>query len=526
MIFLAGISYGQEAIPKLEVEEEYQIIGKDTRVFSIRGERISTVEYNAVPLRLVQEERTIISSEGLISEDERLRRKETFNAIKGLSAWGHYSFGAHKTNTFFGKVDYNAGTMAASMTLHNRFSEENTAQNTAPLSQVVEVNGFLDTRVADYSLSLGFSRDEDDSLSHSFRPGNHEVNRYRTLLMVKPSILESWNPVGRISVEGGTYSNYEKPSNTSTLIDENELDIDGSVSFSGKIFKFTVSGETDIEFIKLGGDSGTLFSTGGKGNWLFFNRIGVHAGANFHAYELPGETTNTKVYPEFGLDWALTPGIFLKAQFKPGIISHSFGDMFERNGLITMAVPLLFEDRSNDLSGEFGFRTQGGLSVSFGGFAFKSKHSPVFSRTGDFFEIVKNAEVELTGYRVKTEYLKKDLWGINGIVNVNNADWKFLGNVPYIPNMDAIFDGYYIPHKFWKIRTSLNYIGKHYVETNKSDSENSFVIIDLGVDREIYKQYISMYLDLRNMTNSEGSWWTGRYNVPGIGMYIGLKAHY
>jgi len=42
--------------------------------------------------------------------------------------------------------------------------------------------------------------------------------------------------------------------------------------------------------------------------------------------------------------------------------------------------------------------------------------------------------------------------------------------------MDAYVDSYYIPHKFWKIRASLEYTGKHYVEINKNDSEDSFVI--------------------------------------------------
>ncbi|MFC1551398.1 hypothetical protein ACFL6P_02415 [Candidatus Latescibacterota bacterium] len=526
MILFAAVSYGQEAVPKLEVEEEYQILGKDTRVFSITGERSSTVGYIAVPLRLAREERTIASSEGLISEDERIRRKEAFNASNGLNAWGHYSFGAYKTSTFFGKADYDAGDFAGSVTLLNRTSEENTPLNTAALSQDIEVAGFFDTPIADYAVSIGFSRDEDDSLTSAFRPGNHEVNRSRSTFTVKPSIFEAWNPVGRMSVASGNYANYEDPSDASKPVDENELIVDGGVEVTGELYNFTATGNTNIEYFKLGGDSGTLFTTEAAADWLFMNAFGVSAGAEIAVFELPGETTKTKVYPKAKLDWALSTGIFFKAQYNPGIVSHSFGDMFDSNGLITLAVPMVFEERTSDLSGEFGFRTRGGLSASVGGFAVKSEDSPVFSRTGDYFEIVKNADVELTGFRVKTEYLEEDSWGLNGQVNVNNADWNFAGNVPYIPDMDARVDSYYIPHGLWKIRASLTYTGKHYVELNKDDSESSFVMIDLGVDREVLKQYISMYVDLRNITDSNGSWWTARYNVPGIGIYIGIKAQY
>ena len=156
----------------------------------------------------------------------------------------------------------------------------------------------------------------------------------------------------------------------------------------------------------------------------------------------------------------------------------------------------------------------------------KAKHPPVYNRSGDFFDVVQDAEIELSGFRLTTKYNRNDILEVNGLINLNKVTWNFSGHAPYIPSIEAYLDGYFIPRRFWKLRASLQFTGKHYVEINKDDIEDSFVTIDLGVDRELLKQYISMYLDLRNITNSKGSWWTDTYQIPGIGLYIGIKAHY
>ena len=98
--------------------------------------------------------------------------------------------------------------------------------------------------------------------------------------------------------------------------------------------------------------------------------------------------------------------------------------------------------------------------------------------------------------------------------------------MPYIPNIEALIDGYWIFFRFWKLRTSLHYYGKHYIETNSDDTEDVFLTIDLGVDRELWKEYLSLYLDIRNITNEKGSWWTEPYEIPGAGLYLGIRAHY
>ena len=519
-------AWSQETVPELEIEKEYRIIGRDTRVFSITGDRESTVEFNPVTLKLVEEKRNIKSPEGLIRENERLLRKESFEVIKGFYSQLDYFFGAHTTNNVFGKASFDIDNMAATVKLLNRSSEENTPDNTAPLSQEIEATGYYDASGANYSLALGFSREDDDALNRNLRPGSHEVNRYRAVITIKPSILKAWNMAGQFSMKGGTFMNYEKPTAISILIDKDELVFVGGFSLSRHSTNFTATNKTNVEYIKLGGDIGTLISTGITGDWLFMNVLGIGAGADFYVFAMPAENTEVKVYPKLNMDWAITPDIFVKLKYKPGIITHSFSDIYGNNGLVTIKTPMLFENRKVDFEGEFGFRSRSGLSTSLGGFFMKAKHPPVYNRSGDFFDVVQDAEIELSGFRLTTSYNRNDILEVNGLINLNKVTWNFSGHAPYIPSIEAYLDGYFIPRRFWKLRASLRFTGEHYVEINKDDIEDSFVTIDLGVDRELWKQYISLYLDLRNITNSKGSWWTDTYQIPEIGLYIGIKAHY
>jgi hypothetical protein len=339
-------------------------------------------------------------------------------------------------------------------------------------------------------------------------------------------MLKSWDPVVSASVSSGKYTDFEDPAGTNTLVEENEFVIDGGIEVSGTLFNIAARGSSGFEYFKLGGDSGTLITTGGTANWLFWNSFSICAGADIALYEMPNESTTMKLFPNAKIDWALFPGVFLRASFDPGIESHSFGELFNANGLVTMATPFLLEERSSDISGEIGFKTRDGLSASVGGFSVTSTDAPVFTQTGDYFDIVKSAELEMSGFTLKSGFDRADFWGVNGEINFNEADCNNTGRAPFIPEADAQIDGYYIPHELWNIRAVMRYVGIHYIDQATTDSESSFVMIDVGVDRTLLEDYISMYVDLRNITDSDGVWWTGRYTVPGIGLYIGLKAQY
>ena len=180
-LFFSTLTWGQETTPKLELEEnEYQIIGKDTRIFSIIGDRKSTVEFTPVPLILTEEKRNIESSKGLINESELLRRGESLITAKGFYSYLDYSLGAHATNNIFGKAVLDIGNFATAVNFTNRSAKENTPSNIAPLSQGIEVVSYCDASFASFSVNVGLSREDDDPLDSTFRPGSREVNRYRT----------------------------------------------------------------------------------------------------------------------------------------------------------------------------------------------------------------------------------------------------------------------------------------------------------------------------------------------------------
>ena len=108
----------------------------------------------------------------------------------------------------------------------------------------------------------------------------------------------------------------------------------------------------------------------------------------------------------------------------------------------------------------------------------------------------------------------------------NNTSWNFPGDVPYIPDIEGIVDGYYRLYRFWRLNGRLRFMGEHHVRNGSAAVEDGFFTVDLGIERSLLNEHLSIYFDVRNITNTEGAWWTGQYEIPGAGMYIGLKAAY
>ena len=152
---------------------------------------------------------------------------------------------------------------------------------------------------------------------------------------------------------------------------------------------------------------------------------------------------------------------------------------------------------------------------------------PVFSRIAidvdeksiDFYKVVEGSEVEIRGARLKFQYETGGRLSLGGRMIMNDV----LDNVPYIPELEAVLNGSYRLHRFWSLYGAFRYYGAHYIETTSTAQEDGFFTLDIGVNREIWKQYLGMYIELRNLTNQEGTWWTSQYKIPGTGIYTGLK---
>ena len=154
---------------------------------------------------------------------------------------------------------------------------------------------------------------------------------------------------------------------------------------------------------------------------------------------------------------------------------------------------------------------------------------PLYSRvysatdsTAEFYEVIKDKEIKLTCTRTRVVYERPERFIVDSSLKVNSVSW----DAPYIPDVEASVSGALSFSEFWRFRGSVRYFGKHYIENGKNDREDGFVTIDVGVDRELWDEHLRLYVDLRNMTDSEGAWWTNRYEIPGAGLYAGLKLDY
>jgi hypothetical protein len=99
------------------------------------------------------------------------------------------------------------------------------------------------------------------------------------------------------------------------------------------------------------------------------------------------------------------------------------------NGLVTYTVPLLFEDRTLDISAEYGRILDSGLEIGARVFLTRSLHPPVFSAAGNFFEVVDDARVTVRGFRADMRYERTARGGVEGNMTVRRAEWNHSGDV-------------------------------------------------------------------------------------------------
>ena len=526
-IFLLLFSYsyvaGQPVSPDLELDS-IRIVGKDTRVFAITGDRYSTVDFLSSPIILPREERDMEASKGLIGEDERLHRREDFTVEHGSFLRADALSGINTPLIFQGKASLDLKGKAATISLSNRLAEENTTTNRAPLQHDVEAAGYYDTSFARFSVDGAFGFEDEKIGGKYFRNHMRDATQYGAGAIVRFSPFETWDASGRFRIEGAGYADKDIGR------DDDEFIMSGAGSASGDFGATTVKLHASGNYLKIGEDYGMISSARALGEWLFGGCFGLKAGASLTQSAMPDEDTETSPRLFVEADWAITPDIYFKAAFKPEVISHSFTELYRLNGLVTYDVPMLFEDRKIDVSGEFGIRLSPKLKGSIEGFYIKSDNMPIFSLKDSlgvhFYKIVKGSEVELSGVRLNASYEIGKNFAVDGSLKWNDSSWNFSDNVPYIPDMEAVLNSSYRIHRFWRFYGIYRYSGKHYTDASGTLEEDGFFTIDLGVERELWKQYLSAYIELRNLTGQKGAWWTSRYLIPGAGFYAGLKANY
>ena len=206
------------------------------------------------------------------------------------------------------------------------------------------------------------------------------------------------------------------------------------------------------------------------------------------------------------------------------MITHSYHDIYAHNAL---ALPgkVLYENRSIDTGGEIGYDVNERLKLTVAGFYTESKDRPVFSSNTGFFTVLGNADVKATGLVAGFAYNPEGRWGYAGEYRRRNVTWNNPGNVPYEPSDMAVLQGHYNPVEKWRIYAAARYWGEHYIALGSNSTVDSFMTFDLGASRELW-EYLSVYSEVKNLTNVDGAWWTNDYSIPGIGIYAGIRARY
>ncbi len=510
---LPGYGFAQEAPPDLNLQD-YRIVGRDTRVFAIEGDRMSTVVFRPDVIVLPPEERNIEASEGLIGNDERLLREESFDVYRCPYLRADVLAGSNTVADLWGKASLDVGSTAGTIDITNRMAEENTPFNAAPSVQSLDAVGYFGESVTRLSAGFGFSVEKDELGGERFRDIDREASRYRANAVLTTR-LGRWDTRGALTIDGGSFKDND------LSYDDSEFNIGGFLSLTGDVYDITVVSDTKSQSMKYGGDEGYIVSTGLRGNMLVTNSFGIRLGANLYVSSAAGADTETRLAPDAGLDWALGNTLYFKANYRPEVVAYSHGDLYGLNGLM-LPSSMLFEYRSMALDGELGWRFSKGSLLAASVFRTDAEDALVFTSIGDCFGIVGGAEIETTGGRVRVKYDRNGAWGLDGLLTVRDASTAGDDDVPYVPAFEASVRGTIAVWRSWTLRGTLNVVGEHAVMAGAPGKEDGFLTIGCGVEREFF-DFISVYFDLRNLTNAEGTWWTSRYEMPGAGMYGGLK---
>lgn len=494
----------------------------DSGSFAITGDPLPGVRFTPMPILLLPEQRQPAISEVLIGEDDRLRRVSRFAVTTGPGGDILFTTGARDTNDLYARMGYDAGGRGGALRVTHWSSDEHTRTNRAPLAGDFGLMGYGRSPQGEITLDIGYARQRENGGGPD-RPDDRSLDRYRGNAAFRTGMFENWEVRGNAGFVRGVYRD---------VVYENEnrdLLLAGSVEAVRAMGGGELRASAAVDRYELEGLDGYLASGGAHRSWLFGNTAGVSAGALVAMSAMPGGATRLRAYPNLSLDVLLTPRLTFRAAFRPRTEAHTFGDLYDQNGLIGITAPVLYEHFSSDLDAELGFRF-GSLTVGLGGSYRESAHAPVFTRIRlgreEYFDIVGGAELTRSAMTLRAAYHPSPAWHVEGEWTANRASWNYSGDVPYIPVMEAAFTGTYTPGQAWTFQAQAHFSGKHAVELNSAETEASFLLIDLGAERVLVRDSISLFMELRNITDADGSWWSGNYRIPGIGFYMGAKTHY
>jgi len=523
-------AFAQDNDGELQIDDEYRIIGRDTRVFQLEGDRLSTVHFIPQALPLPEEERDIESSEGLISEDERLFRKASFGSEKG--SFAAVDLGVGKLTPFDGwlKASVDTGKLKGTVTLDDRHARENTPANDAPQSQDIEVTGYGTVAGIASSAAFRFTREDEDVLGGMLRFNNRSVSGFGGGLSARAGLGKNWDSVARVSFDTVGYKD------TVIKKDENDVSFAGDARLTGDFWKSTIRFDARYDYSKFGSDSGSIVRAGGIALFNPFTGLGIGVGATFYGSAAPdGDGLDADVYPNMTVDWAFSRTLYVRARYNPGIVRRSVSDIYEENGLYDFNQPMVFEKRTLNTEGEIGWRFAETSSASVGVFRVSTENALIFKPMAgnSVFTVIPEMEATISGVRAKVSFQPVERWGVDGLAVFRDTTCDSLttagavsGDVPFMPSFEARADGFFRLAGKLRLTGTARFHGKYNYYDDRlpgsKTSESGFLTVDCGIEYPVFKVMTAWFI-IRNLTDSAGSWWTADYDIPGVGFYGGIR---
>jgi hypothetical protein len=508
------ISHAQDADDDLNLDD-VRIEGRDTRVYGVAGGMITTIALEDELLSIPDEDRSILASQGIIGNDQRIIRPQVFTVAHGGYARGEMISGAMTPYNMRLKGSLDNDGTAFTYAAAARSSERNTPELSIPEAREFSLTGYMP--LAGFRASAGLSYSGGGDPDDSFRGRDRTRSDIGGVVTLHDDHNDAWDLSGIARFHRGSYQDGD------IALDESDMLIDSALSLSGELYDVSVTADGEFDYVSFGDDMGSLFQAGVDGSLLLLDGLGCTIGGRFYTFALPDKSTKVRIYPDITFDWALGPRMFFRAGYTPGIQRRTFGDIHDMNGL-AMPVAMLFEDTNIALDAEIGIR-MGRSEVSLVGFHRSTDGALVFSRSGAHYAVMPDAELEETGFGVEARLRRFSRLDLDGSITVTDATWNGAGEVPYVPEIAGDADAVFHLTDGWRITGRMRFRAEQYVEAGLNDTADGFLMLDIGIERTLLA-YLDLAVELRNMTNAEGYWWSAPYEVPGAGLFAAIRGRY
>jgi hypothetical protein len=416
--------------------------------------------------------------------------------------------------SFDGRAYRDFGDRGVSVGFSSVMRRENTRFNESPSYNGMNISVYRHLKNTFYRGEAEFSFEDETAANHNFRGFDRDTRHFNISGSVDKQVFGDWNFNSKISLESGGYRDYDQ----NYRINENVIDF--QTRFTREVWITNLEFFEEIGVIGYEGDWNEFLRLGASTKTTIWDYINIDAGLTANLWDPPGKDPISKVFPYVKTTWIMDSSLSVRFSADPSMRVYTWGDIYDLNGL---ALPYggIYENDVRAFSGEIECRILPSLPFTAGLYHRKTRDALVFTKLGDYFDVVKDFTIEVNSLKSTISYDQSNLWGVSGDLIVNSTET----NIPYLPNGEIGAEGYFVPYTNWKLMGALRFYGHHYTDIATNQKAGSFLLLNAGA--EYTTDYgMTTAIEIRNLTNSHGAWWTDKYKVPGIGLYAGVRAKY